>query len=85
MTEKVHKKLEAVSLSEANEVKMEARSEIYMKFHVKYGFAGSRHDCVRHPSGLDCHPGVPGSNPCRSEKKSFFLKFVTKGGKFEIL
>ena len=38
-----------VSLSEASEVKMEARSEIYTKFHVKYCFAGSRHDRVRHP------------------------------------
>ena len=50
MTEKVLKKLEAVSLSEANEVKMEARSEIYMKFHVNYCFASSRHDCLRHPT-----------------------------------
>ena len=50
MTEKVLKKLEAVSLSEANEVKMEARSEIYMKFHIKYCFASSRHDCVRYPN-----------------------------------
>ena len=50
MTEKVLKKLEAVSLSEANQVKIEARSEIYMKFHVKYSFAPSRHDCVRHPN-----------------------------------
>ena len=49
MTEKVLKKLEAVSLSEATEVKIEARFKIYMKFHVKYSFAVSRHDCVGHP------------------------------------
>ena len=29
---------------------MEARSEIYMKFHVNYCFASSRHDCLRHPT-----------------------------------
>ena len=50
MTEKVLKKLEAVSLSEASEVKMEARSEIYIKFHVNCEFALSRHGCVRHPN-----------------------------------
>ena len=52
MTEKVLKKLEAVSLSEATEVKIEARFKIYMKFHVKYSFAVSRHDCVGHPIEL---------------------------------
>ena len=31
---------------------MEARSEIYMKFHVNYCFASSRHDCLRHPTSL---------------------------------
>ena len=34
---------------------------------------------------VDCLPGGPGSNPGSSEKKSFFHKFVKKGGKFEIL
>ena len=29
---------------------MEARSEIYRKIHVKYSFAVSRNDCVRHPN-----------------------------------
>ena len=29
---------------------------------------------------VDCHPGGPGSNPGRSKKKSFFLKFVKKAG-----
>ena len=38
------------SLCEAAEVKMEARSEILIKFHVEYSFAPSRRDCVRYPS-----------------------------------
>ena len=41
--------VEAVSLCEASEVKMEARFEIFTKFHVRYSFALSRRDCVGHP------------------------------------
>ena len=41
--------VEAVSLCEASEVKMEDRFEIFGKFHVIYSFAVSRHDCVGHP------------------------------------
>ena len=46
------KKIEVWSLMEATEVKMEARSKNFMKFHIKYSFAVSRHDCVGHPIAL---------------------------------
>ena len=39
-----------MSLCEASEVKIEARFEVFMKFHAKYSFASSRHDCVGHPN-----------------------------------
>ena len=42
--------VEAVSLCEASEVKMEARFEIYLKFYIKYSFAPTRRDWVGHPT-----------------------------------
>ena len=42
--------VEAVSLCEASEVKMEARFEIYLKFYIKYSFAPTRRDWVGHPN-----------------------------------